>query len=171
VTLFCQDRGTLLGLRVVGNQPDRFARVVVANGRLPVVPFLIQLVSLPNPPVLDPGLPFPPLGTETCAPADFSCFGRWATYALTSPHLRPSGVVEAITTNVAARAVFDAFEKPVLTLFGRRDSNLGSDAVQAERRDRVPGAVGQPHHAPCPCTRRRNDPRHGATDPVPAPRR
>jgi haloalkane dehalogenase len=185
VTLFCQDWGSLIGLRVVGNRPDRFARVVVANGRLPVVPFLIQLVSLPDPPVLDPSLPFPPLGTETCAPADFSCFGRWATYALTSPHLRPSEVVEAITTsdltaaerraydapypeliylagprvfpslintlgeaptNVAARAVFDAFEKPVLTLFGRRDPNLGSDAVQAEMRDRVPGAVGQAHH-------------------------
>ena len=50
-------------------------------------------------------------------------------------------------TNVAARAVFDHFTKPVLTLFGRLDLMLGSDAVQAEMRDRVPGAVGQPHHA------------------------
>src|SRR5262249_23972167 len=123
---------------------------------------------------------------ELCASNDFTCFGRWATYALTSPSFRPSDVVEALTTrdltpaehaaydapypalvymagprvfpslintlgesptNVAARAVFDAFTKPVLTLFGRRDPNLGTDAVQAEMRDRVPGAAGQPHHA------------------------
>jgi len=184
VTLFCQDWGSLISLRVVGNRPERFARVVVANGRLPVVPRVIQLVTLPNPPLLNPSLPFP-LGDEPCASEDFSCFGRWATYALTSPNLRPSEVVETLTTseltdaeraaydapypalvyltgprvfpslintlgeaptNVAARAVFDAFEKPVLTLFGRRDPNLGTDAVQAEMRDRVPGAAGQPHH-------------------------
>jgi pimeloyl-ACP methyl ester carboxylesterase len=185
VTLFCQDWGSLVGLRAVGNRPDRFARVVVANGRLPVVPFALQLVRLPDPPLLDPSLPFP-FPAETCPTGDFTCFGRWATYALTSPNLRAGEVVEALTTrelsaaerraydapfpslvymaaprsfpslintlgeaptNVAARAVFDAFEKPVLTLFGRRDPNLGSEAVQAEMRDRVPGAAGQPHHA------------------------
>lgn len=185
VTLFCQDWGSLIGLRVVGNRPERFARVVVANGRLPVVPVPLQLVVLPDPPLLDPSLSFP-FPAASCAPNDFTCFGRWATYALTSPDLRPSEVVEALTTrplaeaeqaaydapypslvymagprafpamintlgdtpnNVAARAVFDAFTKPVLTLFGRRDPNLGTDAVQAEMRDRVPGAAGQPHHA------------------------
>jgi haloalkane dehalogenase len=175
----------LIGLRVVGDQPDRFARVVVANGRLPVVPFDVTLVPLPDPPLLDPTLPFP-LGQELCAPGDFTCFGRWARYALTSPNLRPSEVVEAITAialtdgeraaydapfpslvhmagprvfpslintlgespnNVAARAVFDQWQKPLLTLFGRLDPNLGTDEVQAEMRDRVPGAQGQPHHA------------------------
>ncbi|UCE85720.1 MAG: alpha/beta fold hydrolase [Deltaproteobacteria bacterium] len=184
ITLFCQDWGSLIGLRVVGDMPDRFARVVVANGRLPVVPFEIQLVDLPDPPLLDPELPFP--FDEPCTLPRLACFGRWATYALTSPNFRPSDVVEVATaitltdaeraaydapypelvyrtgprvfpslintlgeapTNVAARAVFDAFEKPLLTLFGRLDPNLGSEAVQAELRDTVPGAVGQPHHA------------------------
>ncbi len=184
VTLFCQDWGSLIGLRVVGDLPDRFARVVVANGRLPVVPQGFRPVQLPDPPLLDPTLTFP-TDLDTCAPLDFSCFQRWATYALTSPDLRPSDVVERLTaitltakeraaydapypdliymtgprvfpslintlgeppTNAGARAVFDAFQKPVLTLFGRLDKNLGSDAVQAEMRDRVPGAAGLPHH-------------------------
>ncbi|MEN8719864.1 MAG: alpha/beta fold hydrolase, partial [Oceanococcaceae bacterium] len=35
ITLFCQDWGSLLGLRAVGEAPDRFARVMVANGFLP----------------------------------------------------------------------------------------------------------------------------------------
>ena len=185
ITLFCQDWGSLIGLRVVGDMPDRFARVVVANGRLPVVPIELELVHLPDPPLLDPDLPFP-TSFNTCAPGDLSCFQQWATYALTSPHLKPSDVVELATattitaaekaaydapypeliymtgprvfpslintlgespTNAAARAVLDRFTKPVLTLFGRLDRTLGSDEIQAEMRDRVPGAMGQPHHA------------------------
>lgn len=35
VTLVCQDWGSLIGLRLVAAEPDRFARVVVANGFLP----------------------------------------------------------------------------------------------------------------------------------------
>ncbi len=35
VTLFCQDWGGLIGLRVMGEEPSRFARIVVANTMLP----------------------------------------------------------------------------------------------------------------------------------------
>ena len=35
ITLVCQDWGGLLGLRLVGEQPDRFARVVASNTMLP----------------------------------------------------------------------------------------------------------------------------------------
>lgn len=35
VTLVCQDWGALIGLRLLADQPARFARVVVANGALP----------------------------------------------------------------------------------------------------------------------------------------
>jgi haloalkane dehalogenase len=35
VTLVCQDWGSLIGLRVAAENPDRFARIVVANGALP----------------------------------------------------------------------------------------------------------------------------------------
>jgi haloalkane dehalogenase len=34
-TLFAQDWGSLIGLRLVGEQPERFARVVIGNGGLP----------------------------------------------------------------------------------------------------------------------------------------
>jgi len=184
VTLFCQDWGSLIGLRVVGDRPERFARVVVANGRLPVVPAGVQLIQLPDPPVLNPALPFP--FAQPCLKGQLPCFQDWATYALTSPSFRASEVVEAGTvaqltlaeaaaydapfpaliymtgarvfpslintlgdtpTNEGARAVFDEWEKPLLTLWGRQDPNMGSEAVQAELRDTVPGAQGQPHYA------------------------
>src|SRR3954469_7536865 len=35
ITLVCQDWGGLIGLRLVGEHPDRFARVVAANTMLP----------------------------------------------------------------------------------------------------------------------------------------
>ncbi|MGI9294390.1 MAG: haloalkane dehalogenase [Pseudomonadales bacterium] len=35
ITLFCQDWGGLIGLRVAAENPDRFARIVVANTGLP----------------------------------------------------------------------------------------------------------------------------------------
>lgn len=36
ITLVCQDWGSLIGLRLVAAMPDRFSRVVVANGALPI---------------------------------------------------------------------------------------------------------------------------------------
>ena len=35
ITLFCQDWGSLLGLRMASENPDRFNRVVLSNGGLP----------------------------------------------------------------------------------------------------------------------------------------
>ena len=37
ITLFCQDWGGLIGLRVVANEPDRFARIIASNTGLPAV--------------------------------------------------------------------------------------------------------------------------------------
>lgn len=45
LTLVCQDWGGLIGLRVVGLQPDRFARLVVANTGLPDSKMVAEPVS------------------------------------------------------------------------------------------------------------------------------
>lgn len=191
VTAFVQDWGSLIGLRVIGDHPDRFARVVVGNGRLPVLPAGLKPAALPETIVSNdewtlpfradaPTIPVPP------NPFVGERFAQWVVFALAGSKLRASDVIDALTTtklsraeldaydapfperiymtgprvfpslvntvsepptNAGARAVFDAWTKPLLTLFGRRDPNLGTDAIQAEMRDHVPGAVGQPHHA------------------------
>jgi haloalkane dehalogenase len=186
ITAFVQDWGCVIGLRVIGNRPERFARIVVANGQLPVLPEGFQPITLPNTleprddlrlPFTDPALIGQPWRVS---------FGRWAEYALVATSFHPAEVLELATqvelsaeelaaydapfpsrihmsgvrafpslintvsqapTNDEARATLDRFDRPVLTLFGRRDLNLGSDAVQGLMRDRVPGAIGQPHHA------------------------
>jgi haloalkane dehalogenase len=38
ITLFVQDWGSLIGLRIAGEIPERFARIVIANGDLPPFP-------------------------------------------------------------------------------------------------------------------------------------
>jgi haloalkane dehalogenase len=47
ITLFAQDWGSLLGLRLVGDRPDLFSRVVISNGALPLadspVPFAFKI--------------------------------------------------------------------------------------------------------------------------------
>jgi pimeloyl-ACP methyl ester carboxylesterase len=191
VTAFVQDWGSLIGLRVIGDHPDRFARVVVGNGRLPVLPAGIKPVTIPEPLVSNDEwtLPFHADAPEipvTPSPFVPSRFVQWVVFALAGSQLRASDVIDALTTthlspaelaaydapfpdrihmtgprvfpslintisetptNQGAREVFNAWTKPLLTLFGRRDPNLGTDAIQAEMRDTVPGAVGQPHHA------------------------
>ena len=58
-----------------------------------------------------------------------------------------ANTVSEAPTNHAAKAVLDAFERPVLTLFGRADPVLGAEEIQAEMRDVPPGARGRAHHA------------------------
>ena len=48
ITAVVQDWGSLIGLRCVGNRPDLFARIVVANGNLLVLPEGARLLTLPD---------------------------------------------------------------------------------------------------------------------------
>ena len=56
ITLFCQDWGSLIGLRLAAENPDRFSRIVVGNGFLPTadrrapLPFRAWRALLVSPP-------------------------------------------------------------------------------------------------------------------------
>ncbi len=109
INLFVQDWGSLIGLRVAGLNPERFARIAVGDGSLPVIPEGFQ----PFPPVENPDeiedIPsffeqVPPQqvpfydGCEFLAgPQDNGSFGDWMTYAMKSASFRPSLVIEALT--------------------------------------------------------------------------
>ena len=47
ITLFCQDWGGLIGLRVVGEDPDRFARIIAANTGLPSAKGFKAIIGYP----------------------------------------------------------------------------------------------------------------------------
>ncbi|MEM8747982.1 MAG: haloalkane dehalogenase [Actinomycetota bacterium] len=184
ITVVVQDWGSLIGLRCVGNDPDRFSRVVVANGNLPVVPEGFEPFTLPE--SLEPqDLPFPFVAGGGGGADGMAVFGEWIAYAMVGKDYMPSVVMRAsiirddITdaeidaydapfptrlhmagtrmfpslvntvgeapTNEAARAALDAFERPVLGMFGLRDPIFGDQASIDSTRVQIAGAAGQPH--------------------------
>lgn len=156
ITLVCQDWGSLIGLRLVGEHPDRFARVVVANGFLPTG-------DRKPPPVFavwqafarwSPWFPagwivragcVRPLAPEVRAAYD-APFPD-ASYKAASrafPLLVPTRPDDpAAPANRRAREVLRAWDRPFLTVFGDGDP-IFRGANRVLQRE-VPGAAGQPH--------------------------
>ena len=110
ITLFCQDWGSLIGLHLAGENPDWFARIVVGDGRLPVVPEGVQIYpTVKSPNEVDDTLIAPfaqipaqqfPFYDKQCnplLPLDQAYFGKWMEYAMKAPSFHPSEVVEAMT--------------------------------------------------------------------------
>jgi haloalkane dehalogenase len=125
ITLFCQDWGSLIGLHVAGTHPDWFARIVVGNGTLPVIPAGLQpYPAVENPNEVNDDLSSifsfipdeqPPFYDEQGNrlllrdPAGF--FGQWMVYAMTAAAFHPAEVLEAMTyfaLPVEVEAAYDA---------------------------------------------------------------
>ena len=108
INLFAQDWGSLIGLRVAGLNPDRFARIAIGDGMLPVIPEGFQ----PYPPVENPNetedieplfgampaqqVPFYD-GCEPIGGPDEGYFGDWMVYAMKAAGFHASEVLEAMT--------------------------------------------------------------------------
>ena len=156
ITLVCQDWGGLIGLRLVAEMPERFARVVAANTFLPTGDH-------------DPG----------------DAFRAWQRYSQTTPDFHVGGIVKggcvselpddvvaaydapfpddsykagarqfptlvpttpddpASEANRAAWEVLARWDRPFLTAFGDSDAiTRGADAVLQKL---IPGCQGQAH--------------------------
>ena len=156
INLFGQDWGGLIGLRVLAEDPDRFARVVVANTGLP---------------------------TGDSKPSE--AFLRWRQYSQSTPRFHVGGIVKgacqtelpaeviaaydapfpderykagakqfpllvpiapddpASEANRAAWKVLQRWNKPLLTAFSDGDPVTAGGERAFQRL--VPGAQGQPH--------------------------
>ncbi len=156
ITLVCQDWGSLLGLRLAAEHPDRFARIVVANGFLPTadIPanrafklwrtFALRTPVLPIGRIVDTGSARKLTRGERAAyDAPFPS-AKYKAGARAFPALVPTSVDDpAVPANRAAWAQLGEWEKPFLTLFGRKDPILGR--ADKPLQEHVPGAAGQPH--------------------------
>ncbi len=155
ITLFCQDWGGLIGLRLVAAFPDRFARVIVANTGLPVgtgmtdgfKQWLNFSQTVPELPIGDIVAMGTKKGLSDTVKAAYVAPFPDETYkagARRFPALVPVTPEHAsVTENKAAWEVLGRFTKPVLTLFGDFDPvTKGGERVFHER---VPGTKGQPH--------------------------
>ncbi|GIU88492.1 MAG: haloalkane dehalogenase [Acidimicrobiia bacterium] len=156
VTLVGQDWGGLIGLRLVGEHPDRFARVVAANTFLPTGDrppgdaflawqrFSQTSDDFPVGAIVNTGCvrDLPP---EVVAAYDAPFpDDRYKAGARQFPVLVPTSPDDpAAAANRAAWEVLRAFDKPFFTAFSDRDPiTAGADAVF---RREVPGSAGQPH--------------------------
>ena len=156
VTLVCQDWGGLIGLRLLAENPDRFARVVAANTGLPTgdqqMPeaFLAwQKFSKESPrfeigPMISNGsaAPLPP---EVVAAYDAPFpDDSYTAGARVLPALVPTGPDDpASAANRAAWEVLSRWEKPFVTAFSDGDPiTRGGERVFQKL---VPGAHGMPH--------------------------
>ncbi len=156
VTLTCQNWGGLIGLRLVGEDPDRFARVVAANTFLPTgdnppgdaflrwqqlsqtveefdVGFIVGTGCHTKPPqevIAAYNAPFPD--------------DTFKAGARQFPMLVPTAPDDpAAAANRASWETLRGWHKPFLTAFSDQDpiTRGGDRAFQAQ----VPGCNGQPH--------------------------
>ncbi len=153
--LFCQDWGGLLGLRMVGMEPERFACVVASNtflptGGTPSPAFLAWREFAKSSPEFKIGeLLQRATATERSAaevaaydapfPDEPSKAGARAFPQLVPVEDGMAGIAE----NKLAWEGLAAFDKPFLTLFGEDDPVTGGLAQPLI--DRIKGAAGQPH--------------------------
>jgi haloalkane dehalogenase len=154
VILACQDWGSLVGLRLVAEMPDRFAGVVLSNGGLPEgqdpPPAFAKWRRFARwSPVFPIGGILQRATKRTLSPAEVAAYDApFPTRASKAgarifPSLVPLGPNVAVPDQKAAWAVFETFDKPFTCAFSDGDPiTRGGDAVF---RARVPGAARGAH--------------------------
>jgi pimeloyl-ACP methyl ester carboxylesterase len=111
ITLFVQDWGSHVGLRIAGDQPELFARIVVANGDLIVIPPGLNPFTSP---VFEFDQTVPPtLKFFTSRSREpISAFQEWIEFAAQASHLFAADVVELGTGNELTETEFAAYNAP-----------------------------------------------------------
>jgi haloalkane dehalogenase len=157
ITLYCQDWGGSLGLALVAEYPERFARVVASNTGVPLgegergfmktwVAMMRDAKEFPFDQMIPGGM------THEITP------GELAAYKAPFPDSSyQAGICEfpmliavqpdnpGVPMNRQVWEALGRFEKPFLTLWGELDPvTPGGDR---RLQDHVPGAAGQPHQS------------------------
>ena len=156
LTLVGQDWGGLIGLRLVAEHPDRFARVVAANTFLPTgdrppgEAFLRWQRFARESPRFDAGWVVAGATATELPPDVVAAYDApfpddtYKAGARAFPELVPTAPDDpAAAANRAAWEVLTRWEKPFLTAFSDGDPiTAGGDRAFQQR---VPGAQGMPH--------------------------
>jgi len=154
--LFCQDWGGMIGLRLVAQNPDRFAAVMAGNTGLPIGKGTPSEVFLKWQ-KFSQSVPVFPTGTILQGATSRELFAEeiaaynapypdesYKAGARIFPALVPTSPnMDGVAENVKAWEVLKTWEKPFITAFSDQDpvTNGGEKIFQKL----IPGAVGQPH--------------------------
>ncbi len=156
VTLFGQDWGSLIGLRVAAENEGRFSRVAIGNGGLPTgdqaMPkafkiwraFATYSPWFPIGRIIQSGT-VTELGGDVVAAYDAPFpSARYKAGARAFPALVPTSPDDpACDANRAAWRTFTRWQKPFLTTFSNRDPITRGGELPWQQK--VPGASGQNH--------------------------
>lgn len=154
ITLACQDWGSLIGLRLVADMPERFAAIVLANGGLPAgqpAPraFKIWRGFSRWSPVFPIGKIVNAGSKRTLSAAEIAAYDApfptraHKVAARVFPSFVPFANNVAVPDQLRAWERLDRWEKPFLCCFSDGDPiTRGGDALFVGR---VPGTHGQPH--------------------------
>ena len=108
ITLFCQDWGGLIGLRVLGAAPERFSRVVAANTSLPAARGLKGRIGYPM-------FKLKVRRTGTVTAEDLwkhTTFLRWVAHSKTADVMDIGAILQAATITTLSPEVVNAYEAP-----------------------------------------------------------
>lgn len=156
ITFFGQDWGSLIGLRLVALDPDRYARVAIGNGGLPTghgpaseaflawQKFSQETEHFPVGGIINGGC------TSDLAPGVIAAYDApypddtYKAAVRVFPSLVPTSSDDPATPDQeAAWRVLEQFERPFLLCFS--DSDPITKGGDAPFRAKVPGAQGQAH--------------------------
>ena len=156
LTLFCQDWGGLLGLRLVAEHPSRFARVAAGNTGLPdgrhrlpdawwrFRDFVVRTEDLPIGFLVNSGCANPLSDAEVAAYDAPFPDASYKAGAKAFPDLIPQDADNPATpANQRAWEALVGFAKPFLCTFSDADPiTSGGERMLIGK---IPGAQGQPH--------------------------
>jgi haloalkane dehalogenase len=156
ITLFGQDWGGLVGLRLAAENPGRFARIAIGNTGLPTgheppsKAFLAWQEFSQTTPDFDAGVIVSMAVVSPLSPEVVAAYNApfpddtYKAGARIFPTLVPTSPEDpASAANVAAREVLGSWDKPFLTLYSDSDPITGGAEVWFQQH--VPGAQQQPH--------------------------
>jgi haloalkane dehalogenase len=156
ITLFCQDWGGLLGLRLVGEQPARFRAVVASNTCLPTgehslgPAFAAWREYSQNTPDLRAGKIVNGGSVRELSPAEIAAYDApfpddsYKSGARVFPTLVPETPdAPGAANNRAAWVGLRAYDRPFVTAFGDSDAITGGMAAPLQKL--IAGAQGREH--------------------------
>jgi haloalkane dehalogenase len=154
ITLVCQDWGSLIGLRLLAEMPERFSGVVLSNGGLPAgqrgpAAFKIWRAFSQFSPVFPIGKIVQGGTKRRLSEAEIAAYdapfpnSSYKAGARIFPSFVPIGDNVAVPDQLEAWKVLDAWEKPFLCCFS--DGDPVTRGGQRFFVGRVPGTAYQPH--------------------------
>lgn len=154
ITLACQDWGSLVGLRLLAEMPERFSAVVLSNGGLPEggpAPraFAIWRAFSKYSPVFPIGRIINKGTKRGLSPAEIAAYdapfpdARYKAGARIFPSFVPFAGNPVVPDQKRAWEVIERWDKPFLCAFS--DGDPITRTGETRFIGRVPGTAGQPH--------------------------